>query len=56
MVPGSISSRAFSPSSLGAAPHPRRVQQLKDRIMAAMDEFNRHPVVHTWSYKLDKVA
>jgi hypothetical protein len=22
--------------------------------MAAMDEFNRHPVVHTWSYKLDQ--
>jgi hypothetical protein len=24
--------------------------------MAAMDEFNRHPVVHTWSYKLEKAA
>ena len=22
----------------------------------AMDEFNRHPVVHTWSYKLDEIA
>jgi transposase len=31
-------------------------QELKDRIMAAMDEFNRHPVVHTWSYRLDKAA
>jgi hypothetical protein len=31
-------------------------QELKDRIMAAMAEFNRHPVVHTWSYKLDKAA
>ena len=31
-------------------------QELKDRIMAAMDEFNRHPVVHTWSYKLDNAA
>jgi transposase len=31
-------------------------QELKDRIMAAMDEFNRHPVVHTWSYKLKKAA
>jgi len=31
-------------------------QELKDRIMAAMDEFNRDPVVHTWSYKLDKAA
>ena len=31
-------------------------QELKDRIMAAMDEFNRHPVVHTWSYKLNQAA
>jgi len=31
-------------------------QELKDRILAAMDEFNRHPVVHTWSYKLGDVA
>jgi hypothetical protein len=31
-------------------------QELKDRIMAAMDDTNRHPVVHTWSYKLDKAA
>ena len=28
-------------------------QELKDRIMAAMDHFNQSPVVHTWSYKLD---
>jgi transposase len=31
-------------------------QELKDRIMAAMDEFNRYPVVHTWSYKLGQAA
>ena len=31
-------------------------QELKNRIMAAMDEFNRHPVVHTWSYQLDQAA
>src|ERR1700726_1495920 len=31
-------------------------QELKDRIMAAMDEFKRHPVVHTWSYRLNKAA
>ena len=31
-------------------------QELKDRIMAAMDEINRHPVVHTWTYKLDQAA
>jgi len=31
-------------------------QELKDRIMAAMDHFNRNPVVHTWSYRLEKAA
>ena len=31
-------------------------QELKDRIMAAIDYTNRHPVVHTWSYKLDEAA
>ncbi len=31
-------------------------QELKDRITAAMDEFNRDPVVHAWSYKLDQAA
>src|ERR1700750_923186 len=31
-------------------------QELKDRIMAAMDFFNREPVVHTWTYKLDRVV
>jgi hypothetical protein len=24
--------------------------------MAAMDYFNQEPVVHTWSFKLDKAA
>jgi hypothetical protein len=31
-------------------------QELKDRIMAAMDFFNREPVVHTWTHKLDRAA
>src|SRR5882672_7244156 len=31
-------------------------QELTDRIMAAMDYFNQDPVVHTWTYKLDKAA
>jgi len=31
-------------------------QELKDRIMAAIDYTNRHPVIHTWSYKLDEAA
>src|SRR5712671_286610 len=31
-------------------------QELKDRIMAAMDHFNENPVVHTWSYKLKTAA
>jgi transposase len=31
-------------------------QELKDRIMAAMDFFNQEPVIHTWTYKLDTAA
>jgi transposase-like protein len=31
-------------------------QELKERLLAAMDHFNQHPVVHTWTYKLDKAA
>ena len=30
--------------------------ELKRRIMAAIDDINRHPVIHTWSYKLTEVA
>ena len=31
-------------------------QELKDRLMAAMDYFNAQPVVHTWTHRLDKAA
>ena len=31
-------------------------QELKERIMAAMDDINQHAVVHTRSYKLDQAA
>jgi transposase len=31
-------------------------QELKDRIVAAIDDINRDPVVHTWTYKLDEAA
>lgn len=31
-------------------------QELKDRLMAAIDHINRHPVLHTWTYKLDRAA
>jgi transposase len=31
-------------------------QELKERPMAAVDFFNQDPVVHTWTYKLDKAA
>jgi transposase len=27
-------------------------QELRERIMAGIDDVNEHPVVHTWSYKL----
>nr|WP_258599099.1 transposase [Mesorhizobium sp. AR07] len=30
--------------------------ELKQRIMAGIDEVNRHPVIHTWSYKLAEAA
>jgi transposase len=31
-------------------------QELKERIMAGIEDVNRHPVVHTWSYKLAEAA
>ena len=31
-------------------------QELKDRLMAAIEFFNEDPVVHTWSYLLDRAA
>ena len=30
--------------------------ELKERIVAAIDHINRNPVVHTWSYMLNKAA
>ncbi|MGO9397787.1 MAG: transposase, partial [Xanthobacteraceae bacterium] len=30
--------------------------ELKKRIMAGIDDVNRHPVIHTWSHKLAEVA
>jgi hypothetical protein len=30
-------------------------QELKNRILAAITYFNQRPVVHTWTYKLDKL-
>jgi transposase len=31
-------------------------QELKDRLIAAIDHVNRNPVVHTWTYTLDRAA
>ena len=31
-------------------------QELKDRIMAGIEDVNRHPVIHTWSYRLAEAA
>jgi hypothetical protein len=56
-IGGSTSSRVSFPSS--PAPCCARVaskQELKDRIIAAMDFFNREPVVHTWTHKLDRAV
>jgi transposase len=30
--------------------------ELKERIMAGIKDINRHPVIHTWSYKLAEAA
>ena len=44
--------RSFRPAAHSRLPK----QELKDRLMAAMDYFNRDPVVHAWTYRLDKAA
>jgi hypothetical protein len=31
-------------------------QELKERIMAGIEDVNRRPVIHTWSYKLAEAA
>jgi transposase len=31
-------------------------QELKERIMAGIADVNRHPVIHTWSYRLAEAA
>jgi len=31
-------------------------RELKDRMMAAIEPIDRDPVVHTWSYMLEKSA
>jgi len=50
----------FSKMSRSVLRHIRvaSLQELKDRLNAALDFFNRNPVVPTWSYKMDlpKVA
>ena len=28
-------------------------KELKDQIMAAIDDINLNPVIHSWTYKLD---
>jgi transposase len=30
--------------------------ELQERIMAGIDDVNRHPVIHTWSYRLAEAA
>jgi hypothetical protein len=31
-------------------------QEPKERIMAGIEDVNRYPVIHTWSYKLAEAA
>ena len=30
--------------------------ELKTRILAYLDDLNRDPVIHTWTYKIDQAA
>ncbi len=30
--------------------------ELKQRILAYLDDLNREPVIHTWTYKIGEVA
>ena len=30
--------------------------ELRERIMAGIEDVNRHPVIHTWSYRLAEAA
>jgi hypothetical protein len=30
--------------------------EFKERIMAGIDDVNRHPVIRTWSYRLTEAA
>jgi hypothetical protein len=42
-----------TPSQANRGPkNPSRSQ----RIIAGIDDVNRHPVIHTWSYKLAEAA
>ena len=31
-------------------------QELKERVLAFVEDVNREPIPHTWSYKIDKAA
>jgi hypothetical protein len=48
----------FSKLARSVLPHIRVAskQELRHRIMAATDFLYCDPVVHTWTYKLDKAA
>jgi hypothetical protein len=59
MAPGSTSSRVSFPSSRApscatSASHPNKNSRMAS--WPQMDFFNREPVVHTWTYKLDRVV
>jgi len=58
-APGLTSLRASSPSSAArscAISGWRSKQELRERIMLGIKDVNRHPVVHTASYKLAEAA
>jgi hypothetical protein len=46
----------FSKFARSVPRHIRVASKLKERIMAGIEDINRHPVVHDWSYKLTEAA
>jgi len=58
-APGSTSSSCFFSKFARSVLRHIRVaskHELKERIMAGIEDVNRHPVIHTWSYKLAEAA
>lgn len=54
----SASRRDYPISTYGSRPHIRvsSKHELKERLIDFINDVNREPVVHKWSYKIDDAA